>query len=310
MPLLTYDFNTVIAFGAEHSSLKNATANALRKLNLDADARPVFPEQSIFTRSDHYMFVRQGVPSMFLATGMGSFKKDENAKALWDEFFAKHYHKPSDDLSLPFNFDGGRALRRRQLHDRHRDRQRQGAADLEQGRLLRRHLPPQLSVRAWSKDTLRRVFFLVREVIHRVGKRARSAWRIPPFVRDDGRSWWDTPDGFAVPLSHPMSRSFLNNFFPTIVEKPWRRRAQPTACGRLAFFALHCGDEILHRPTPVRRSPPRHHGRLGRGPGRHARQRAAQLLDVRGENRTRSPARPHRCAAGPIRRARRLVLPA
>jgi Zn-dependent M28 family amino/carboxypeptidase len=103
MPLLTYDFNTVVAFGAEHSSLKNATTNALRKLNLTLTPDP-FPEQSIFTRSDHYNFVRQGVPSVFLATGMGSFNKDENAKALWDEFFAKYYHKPGDDLSLPFNF--------------------------------------------------------------------------------------------------------------------------------------------------------------------------------------------------------------
>ncbi|HEY5801802.1 MAG TPA: M28 family peptidase, partial [Burkholderiaceae bacterium] len=104
MPLLTYDFSNVVAFGAEHSSLKQNAMNALGKLKLSLIADP-FPEQGIFTRSDHYNFVKQGVPSIFLATGMGSFNKNENPKQLWDEFMGKIYHKANDDLSLPFNFD-------------------------------------------------------------------------------------------------------------------------------------------------------------------------------------------------------------
>jgi Zn-dependent M28 family amino/carboxypeptidase len=104
MPLLTYDFSNVVAFGAEHSSLKSATASAMRKMNLELIADP-WPEQGLFTRSDHYMFVRQGVPSIFLATGMGSFNKNENPAALWQEFLAKHYHQPSDDLGQALNFD-------------------------------------------------------------------------------------------------------------------------------------------------------------------------------------------------------------
>ena len=104
MPLLTYDFKNVMAFGAEHSSLKGAAASALAKLGLGLIPDP-WPEQGIFTRSDHYMFVKQGVPAIFLATGMGSFKKDEEPAKLWGAFFARHYHQPSDDLKLPFNFD-------------------------------------------------------------------------------------------------------------------------------------------------------------------------------------------------------------
>ena len=103
MPMLTYDFKSVVAFGAEHSSLKQAATTALKKMNLELMADP-WPEQGLFTRSDHYMFVRQGVPSIFLVTGMSSFNPAEKPDELWQEFFKKHYHQPSDDLNLPLNF--------------------------------------------------------------------------------------------------------------------------------------------------------------------------------------------------------------
>jgi Zn-dependent M28 family amino/carboxypeptidase len=104
MPLLTYDFKNVMAFGAEHSSLKGTVQNALAKMGLGLIPDP-WPEKNYFTRSDHYNFVRQGIPSLFLATGMESFNKDEAPRTLWDDFFSKHYHKPSDDMSQPFNFN-------------------------------------------------------------------------------------------------------------------------------------------------------------------------------------------------------------
>lgn len=104
MPLLTFDFKNVIAFGAEHSSLKNNATRALDKMGLALMADP-WPAQGIFTRSDHYSFVRQGIPSIFLVTGFGSFNKKENGEKIWEEFQSRHYHQPSDDLSLPFNFD-------------------------------------------------------------------------------------------------------------------------------------------------------------------------------------------------------------
>ena len=103
MPLLTFDFKNVIAFGAEHSSLKGNAARGLEKMGLSLMADP-WPAQGIFTRSDHYSFVRQGVPSIFLVTGFGSFNPAENGEKAWREFLGKHYHQPSDELTLPFNF--------------------------------------------------------------------------------------------------------------------------------------------------------------------------------------------------------------
>lgn len=104
MPLLVYDFNNVMAFGAEHSTLKGTATRALKKMGMDLIADP-WPEMGLFTRSDHYMFVRQGIPSIFLATGMGSARKDENPGKLWNEFLTKRYHQPSDDLAQPINYD-------------------------------------------------------------------------------------------------------------------------------------------------------------------------------------------------------------
>lgn len=103
MPLLTYDFKSVIAFGAQHSSLKGTVAQALKGMKLNLNDDP-WPEQGLFTRSDHYMFVRQGIPSLFLATGMESFQKREKPAALWQEFLGSRYHQPNDDLGQAINF--------------------------------------------------------------------------------------------------------------------------------------------------------------------------------------------------------------
>ncbi|MGZ8291441.1 MAG: M28 family metallopeptidase [Telluria sp.] len=104
MPLLVYDFNNVMAFGAQHSTLKGTTTRALEKMGMTLIPDP-WPEMGLFTRSDHYMFVRQGIPSIFLATGMGSANKDENPAKLWGDFLSKRYHQPNDDLTQPINWD-------------------------------------------------------------------------------------------------------------------------------------------------------------------------------------------------------------
>jgi Zn-dependent M28 family amino/carboxypeptidase len=104
MPMLSYDFSQVIAFGADHSTLAGPVARAAALAGVALQPDP-WPEQGIFTRSDHYMFVRQGIPSVMVATGLKSFKAGEDPAAVWGKFFATHYHEPSDDMALPFNWD-------------------------------------------------------------------------------------------------------------------------------------------------------------------------------------------------------------
>lgn len=98
VPILTYQFDTVIAFGAEHSTLREAALKAAATAGVELSPDPM-PEQGMFTRSDHYALVKQGVPSLFLATGQG--KGSEQA---WQDYLQHHYHRPSDDSSQPFDW--------------------------------------------------------------------------------------------------------------------------------------------------------------------------------------------------------------
>ena len=61
-----------------------------------------FPEQGFFTRSDHYQFVKQGVPAVFLATGFAN-----GGEAHWKAFFAGQYHRPGDDVKQQIDWEAG-----------------------------------------------------------------------------------------------------------------------------------------------------------------------------------------------------------
>lgn len=99
MPIAIYPFTDVIAFGAERSSLGPVVADAARSMGV-ALAEDPLPQENLFIRSDHYSFVRQGIPSVFLAPGWAN-----GGEKAFGEFLKDHYHKPSDDLSLPIDYD-------------------------------------------------------------------------------------------------------------------------------------------------------------------------------------------------------------
>jgi Zn-dependent M28 family amino/carboxypeptidase len=101
MPILTYEFTDVVAFGADRSSIGPSVKKAAGRMNVKLSPDPM-PDEGIFTRSDHYRFVEQGVPAVFLITGFAN-----GGKAAFTDFMAHHYHKPSDDMNLPLRFDVG-----------------------------------------------------------------------------------------------------------------------------------------------------------------------------------------------------------
>jgi len=101
MPVLTYKFTDVVAFGAENSTMGPVVAEAARKAGVRLSPDPM-PEEGLFTRSDHYRFVQQGVPAVFMMTGFAG----PGEKAFRD-FLKDHYHKPSDDMKLPFDWEAG-----------------------------------------------------------------------------------------------------------------------------------------------------------------------------------------------------------
>jgi hypothetical protein len=98
MPLLLYDFSDVIAFGAEHSTVAEAVQRAAAATGLRLSPDPM-PEQSIFVRSDHYSFVKEGVPSIMLATGYAN-----GGEAQWGAFLGGNYHSVDDEISQPIHW--------------------------------------------------------------------------------------------------------------------------------------------------------------------------------------------------------------
>ena len=101
MPLLLYPFTDVTAFGAEHSTIGALVAEAGRSMGISVSPDPM-PQEAIFTRSDHYMFVKRGVPAVLLMTGHAN-----GGKAVWDSYLGKTYHSPQDDLTQKIDWDAG-----------------------------------------------------------------------------------------------------------------------------------------------------------------------------------------------------------
>lgn len=99
MPVLTYAFEDVVAFGADRSTIKDAVSQAAEDMNMALSPDP-FADQGLFTRSDHFRLVEIGVPSVFLATGIAN-----GGEEAWAEHFAKNYHRPSDDMDNAIDFD-------------------------------------------------------------------------------------------------------------------------------------------------------------------------------------------------------------
>jgi hypothetical protein len=98
MPIVTYDFQDVVAYGADHSTIREAVARAIASEGIKLSPDPA-PEQVSFVRTDHYPFVKAGVPAVSLDLGPAG----PGAKAT-EAFIANHYHRVSDDMKLPFDW--------------------------------------------------------------------------------------------------------------------------------------------------------------------------------------------------------------
>lgn len=107
MPVLTYPFADVIAFGAEHSSLKRFVEVAAGQAGIKLSPDPML-EQTLFVRSDHYRLVQQGVPAVFLVTGFESKTPGQDGGEVFNHHLQTYYHEPSDDLDLPIDYEAGR----------------------------------------------------------------------------------------------------------------------------------------------------------------------------------------------------------
>jgi hypothetical protein len=101
MPVLTYSFKDVVAYGGSHSTLEKSIARAASAMGVKL-APDFQPDQAVFVRSDHYALARVGVPAVMLATGPGN-----GGAEAWKKFLNTQYHRPSDDMSQDIHWDDG-----------------------------------------------------------------------------------------------------------------------------------------------------------------------------------------------------------
>jgi hypothetical protein len=94
MPILSYPFSDVVAFGSDHSTLATPVSAAAAEFGLTFSPDPA-PEQGFFVRSDQYSYVRQGIPAVNLDLGWAS-----GGQAAQEEFLDQHYHRVSDEVGL------------------------------------------------------------------------------------------------------------------------------------------------------------------------------------------------------------------
>lgn len=106
MPFLFHPLLDIVPYGAQHSTLLAPVTRAAEHLGIAIGTDPI-PEQVLFIRSDHFSFVRQGVPSLFIKSGFQTGDATRDGSAINAAYRRDVYHKPNDDMSQPFDFDAG-----------------------------------------------------------------------------------------------------------------------------------------------------------------------------------------------------------
>ncbi|HIF38138.1 MAG TPA: M28 family peptidase [Gemmatimonadetes bacterium] len=105
MPFLYHPLLDIVPYGAEHSSLNRAVTAATKHMGISIGPDPI-PEQVLFIRSDHYSFVRQGIPALFIKSGFET-GDERDGGAMNSAFRTERYHTPNDEIEQGFDFGAG-----------------------------------------------------------------------------------------------------------------------------------------------------------------------------------------------------------
>lgn len=102
MPFFFHPLLDIVPYGSEHSSMKGAVDAAAQFVGV-AIAKDPIPEQAVFMRSDHFSFVRQGIPAIYIKSG-STTGDDRDGTKLNLDWRATVYHTPKDDMNQPFDW--------------------------------------------------------------------------------------------------------------------------------------------------------------------------------------------------------------
>lgn len=102
MPFFFHPLLDIVPYGSEHSSMKGAVEAAAQFVGVQIAKDPI-PEQAVFMRSDHFSFVRQGIPAIYIKSG-STTGDDRDGTKLNLDWRATIYHTPQDDMNQPFDW--------------------------------------------------------------------------------------------------------------------------------------------------------------------------------------------------------------
>jgi hypothetical protein len=99
-PRMFWPFDEITAFGAEHATLKTSIREAVESLGYTLDEGIRFESGA----SDHFSFLRAGVPGTRVIPAVRSSDPGIDAEEIMRMY---RPHQPSDDLTLPFDYEIG-----------------------------------------------------------------------------------------------------------------------------------------------------------------------------------------------------------
>jgi len=97
----------VVGYGAEHSSLGKTLEEVAGAEGLKVIPDPM-PDEKSFYRSDHYFFVKKGIPGiMLMGAPEGDTKVWTDRMKQWEK---TDYHQPTDTIRPEWNWEGPRMI--------------------------------------------------------------------------------------------------------------------------------------------------------------------------------------------------------
>lgn len=99
-----HDFEDIVALGADHSTLGEASAAAAASIGARHVPDPI-PERGNLALSDQYPFLRAGIPVLFPNPGPRDPATGAAEHPAWTAYETHSYHQPSDETSLPIRWD-------------------------------------------------------------------------------------------------------------------------------------------------------------------------------------------------------------
>ncbi|HSR67356.1 MAG TPA: M28 family peptidase [Acidobacteriota bacterium] len=100
----------IVAMGAERSTLEPLVQQVAGEMEMTLSPDPS-PEKGYYFRSDHFNFVKVGVPSVYLDMGLQfRDKPDDWGRKLMEDYVANHYHQPSDEFDPEWPLTGALQL--------------------------------------------------------------------------------------------------------------------------------------------------------------------------------------------------------